>query len=151
MKAFLGYIHSLVGSTLGTVAAITGGVVVEWWTAAPEALQKVVIGAGILTLADTLLGTIRAFARPEGYDSAKFGRVLTKALVYMASLLGACGIDYALGFDAGVMFAVALLICFREATSTMENSAALGFPWPEAICKRLSKLQDELDGDNPDE
>ncbi|HUW12337.1 MAG TPA: phage holin family protein, partial [Anaerolineae bacterium] len=77
-------------------------------------------------------------------------RVFVKILVYLVSLLAACGIDYALGFDAAAMFAVAILICFREATSAMENSAALGFPWPEAVRKRLSKLQEQIDGDNAD-
>jgi len=117
-----------------------------WWDKAPDALRALLIGAAVLWLSDTVLGVTRAwFAPNEKISSSKMGNGLCKLIVYAMSYLAAVGLDCALGVNAGLQLAVAGLIVVREATSCMENSAVLGFPWPGWVRERLEGLGKKID------
>lgn len=138
------------GTILKPLFAVLVAWAVSWWEGAPEAMRTGLVGAVVLVGMDTILGTLRAFVvQEEGYSSWKFGRVLVKVTVYLCSLLAAWAVDYALGLNAAAQLAVVVLVCLREVGSVTENSAALGFPWPEAICKRLEAIERALrEGEN---
>lgn len=129
--------------------ALTGSIVLvigAWWAQAPEALKALLIGAAILYISDTVLGITRAWYCPtEKISSSKMSRCFIKFIVYSMSYLAATGLDCALGINAGMQLAVAALIVVREATSCMENSAALGFPWPTWVSERLEGLEKKIE------
>ncbi|NPV46297.1 MAG: hypothetical protein HPY69_05040 [Armatimonadetes bacterium] len=119
------------------VTALTG-----LWDGTPVQVQKLVVAAGVLWLLDVAMGVLRAWRRPEeGISSNRFGCSVTKAAVYGLSMVAAEAVDEGLGLGNAALTALATLIVIREATSFVENSALLGFPWPKAIADRLAAIR----------
>lgn len=124
--------HIIVAALLGTASAI--------WMDTPEGIQRMLIAAGIMFVCDVVSGSIRAW-RDCDFSSDAFGRSLVKSTVYCISLIAAYAIDLALDTEHATAAAISTLIFLRESTSVIENTAALGFPWPDSITDKLSALR----------
>lgn len=128
---------------VGAFAAAVAGAVSGLWDGTPVQVQKLVVAAGVLWLLDVAMGVLRAWRRPEeGISSNRFGCSVTKAAVYGLSLVAAEAVDEGLGLGNAALTALATLIVIREATSFVENSALLGFPWPKVITDRLAAMRE---------
>lgn len=138
------YLARLVEGPFKTAGAFLASLVVLYWDAAPQALRGAVVAAGVLFVCDIILGMTRALAERR-FSSLGFGRAITKFVAYAVSLVAAWAVDYGLGVEAFAQLAMATLIAVREGISAMENSAALGVPWPASIRERLESLQEEAE------
>lgn len=146
------YAASMFGNGLTALWALIAGAALAYWQAAPQALQAALVGALCCTLADSILAVAVCLVRPDTgrrFSSTRFARVLVKLLVYMCGLLAAFGMDNmvgpALGATGLFQLTMAILICVREFGSLLEHSAELGFPWPDAIQRRLEIVRRRVD------
>lgn len=115
---------------------------IQAWGGVPEGLRALAIAAAVLFCVDLLTGIMRGL-RDRSFSSQRLGASLVKFLVYSLSMIAACALDSGLRVGSIFLAGVTLLVLLREATSVMENSAALGFPWPQWIVERLAKMRDD--------
>ena len=122
------------------------GLASAYWAGSCEALQGLLKGLLALFLADFILG-IAASVKKHGWRSIR-SRVMIrsawKMIAYGGSLGAAWGIDVAVRAGDAAQLAIALLACLTEAKSVVENSAELGFPWPQAIIRRIDEWEQQV-------
>jgi phage-related holin len=128
------------------VLAAAGAAIVTTWTDTPEGVQRMLQAAAVMCLLDLVSGAVRGWVKCE-FSSDKFGASFLKFAVYGMCLLGAFAMDHALNAGSVAVAVISTLIFVREATSFIENTGELGFQWPEALCKRITDLEESVDGD----
>ena len=128
-----------------------------YWGAAPALTRTLLVAAAALYLCDTVAGTIVAVARKQ-FDSRRIGQNLTKLIAYLLSMMVGCAVGEALAASGvteeilspyTLMTWLLLVIAMREATSFVENSAVLGFPWPGRLLELLVRVKDEVEQQPP--
>jgi len=149
---FCGIVVRLFTPPVKYVWAAVSSVVLGYWVGAPDGLKTVCEAALAVWFIDTITGTLLAI-RDKKYSSRAFGRSLSKIVVYGCAIgvsvpLGCVftsvpGVgEAAPGAAYAVTYIVCMLVFIREASSTLENLACMGFPMPAFITERLAKLND---------
>lgn len=133
-------------SGVKVAAAFVAGIAAAYWAGSCEAFQGLLKGLLALFIADFLLGVAASIKR-HGWRSIRSRvliRSLYKMMAYGGSLGAAWGIDVAIRAGDAAQLAVALLACLTEAKSVVENSAELGFAWPQAVIRRLDEWEQQV-------
>jgi phage-related holin len=124
--------------------------VTDYWESAPDVTKQVLWIGALFYLLDTFTGA--AVALMEGtFSSLNFRRGVWKFVAYSSSILVAVGLDYLfVGYLISDQYAtvtvILTIIAVNEASSVIENSGKLGFPWPRRLIEMLEKIK-ECDSD----
>lgn len=134
-------------------------VVVKWaegyWAGAPELTQHAFVILLVFYIVDTISGG--AVALKQGrFSSEAFRKGLWKFVAYGTSIITGIGLDYLLmGYVMQENYVVATVMvgiaAVNEASSIMENSGKLGFPWPKRVRDMMAKLKASCSGDEEGE
>ena len=133
-------------SGLKVAAALLAGLAGAYWSGSCEALRGLLVGLLALFVTDFITG-IAATVKEHGWGHVR-SRIMIrsayKMMAYGGSLGAAWGIDVAVRAGDAAQLAIALLACLTEAKSVAENSARLGFPWPQAIIRRIDEWEQQV-------
>ena len=155
---FSGIVLKVFGVPSRWLWALMSSAVVAYWLGAPTGLQTVAKAAVVVWLLDTVMGTALAL-KDKQYSSRAFGRSISKLVVYglavavsipIGAVFGSIpGVGLGGGLHYAVTYAVFMLIFIREATSTVENLACMGFPMPRWVTERLHRLHESMCEQDP--
>lgn len=117
----------------------------DYWHAAPEVTRHAAIACLVFYLLDTFTGAMVAL-KNGCFSSAAFRGGVWKFVAYASSTLTAVGLDYLfvghlLGDSYTVVMIILTIIAVNEASSIIENSGKLGFPWPQRIMDMMAQLR----------
>ena len=143
------YVRNL-GAWGNYLLAFVAGALVAYWGGLPHGLQTMAQGAGIIFFANVLTGSVLAWNQKE-FSSRGAGKAVRKLITYFGGLLLAHGIDIGLGLGAVCTAAMLLVIFLMEASSVVENLAALGLPVPAVITDKLEALRGRTEETNNDD
>lgn len=135
----------LVAGLLLGIAAL----VERQWVGTPMGAQKLLVALFVLWVVDTISGTIVGWVRHD-FSSARFGCTIVKALVYSLGIIAAETLDECTGLGNAFLVTLTTWMVLREASSFVENSALLGFPWPKSLVRRLTALREAIEESEPD-
>jgi len=137
------------GSWLRNAAVAMITAMLKWgeayWLAMPEVTRTAAAACVGFYIIDTITGA--CVALKEGrFKSENFRDALWKFVAYASSILTAVGLDYLLtahsfGDYYVVVTTILTIIAVNEASSIVENSGKLGFPWPGRIVEMMEKLK----------
>lgn len=120
------------------------------WVLPSQAVRDTTIACVSLIALDTMTGVVAGIKAGHPLSSAKFSRVLSKAVAYssVVAVVSICG-KYLPGmsdFRIPGITAVLYLILATEGISVLENVSKLGVKLPKGLVKWLKgKLNKELD------
>lgn len=129
MSKFFTSLEALFGAFLGAALSFISPIAPFFWLA---------IGLVIL---DTITGIIAARKRKEKINSRGFARLLSKIVVYMASIIACRGVEQVL-FVPNVTYLAVGAIAFTELMSVLENTRVVsGANVAGVVGGLLSKFQ----------
>ena len=131
MTKLFSSLEALFGCMIGFVLSFVTPIAPFFWLA---------IG---LVLLDTVTGIIAAQKRKEKINSRGFARVLSKIVVYMASILACHGVEVVLKTGGNVTYIAVGAIAFTELMSVLENTRVVSGANIASVVKRLLPGQDK--------
>ena len=116
----------------GYLAAFAVGGLSLYWAGLPDGVHRMVIGAGVVILADMISGSLVAL-KEKRFSSGGAKGSLIKLATYCSALLLGYGVDTAHSMGSVCVAAMITVIFVVEATSVVENLGKLGMRVPPII------------------
>lgn len=126
----------------------------SYWDGAPDVTRHAIIACIAFYLLDMFTGSMVALKNGE-FSSGAFRKGLWKFVAYGSSALTAAGLDilfigHMLGDCYTVVTIILTIIAVNEASSIVEHSGKLGFPWPKKVIDMMAKLRETCEESSED-